>query len=75
MVIKMNDEHVRLVAKIQHFYDVILRRLGELEDSSLNVVTSKDSVAYKEKSCELNFLAFEFAKIFETFLYKEPDSD
>lgn len=68
----MSDEHVKLVAKIQHFYDVMMRRLQDMEDGSLTSVHQTESLAYKEKAVELNFLSFEYAKTFENFLYKEP---
>lgn len=68
---KMSDEHVKLVAKIQHFYDVMISRLREIEDNSLTSVDKSETLAYKEKSIELNYLSFEFAKTFDTFLYKE----
>lgn len=67
----MSDEHVKLVAKIQHFYDVMMRRLNDMEDQSLISDNNLDSLGYREKSIELNFLTFEYAKTFENFLYKE----
>lgn len=69
----MNDEHVKLVAKIQHFYDVMIRRLQEVEHDSLTAEDRVETITYKEKTIELNNLAFEFAKTFDAFLYKDPD--
>jgi len=69
----MSDEHVKLVAKIQHFYDVMIRRLQEMEDGSLTSVNNMETLAYREKSLELNFLTAEYGKTFETFLYKETN--
>lgn len=68
----MSDEHVKLVAKIQHFYDVMMRRLSEMEEDNLTSVNELESLSYREKSVELNFLSFEFSKTFENFLYKDP---
>lgn len=68
----MSDEHVKLVAKIQHFYDVMMTRLSDIEDKSLTTNNQLESIGYREKSVELNFLTFEYAKTFQTFLYKEP---
>lgn len=70
--IKMSDEHVKLVAKIQHFYDVMLSRLNSMEDSSLTSTNDLERISYREKSVELNYLTFEYSKTFENFLYKEP---
>lgn len=67
----MSDEHVKLVAKIQHFYDVMMTRLSDIEDKSLTTNNQIESIGYREKSVELNFLTFEYAKTFQTFLYKE----
>lgn len=67
----MSDEHVKLVAKIQHFYDVMMSRLEDMEDKSLSTSNQLESIGYREKSVELNFLTFEYAKTFQTFLYKE----
>lgn len=68
----MNDEHVKLIAKIQHFYDVMLGRLQEMEDNSLTSVNERETLAYKEKSIELDFLSVEYARTFENCLYKVP---
>lgn len=67
----MSDEHVKLVAKIQYFYDVMMRRLQDVEVACVSSFNDIDSSLYKEKSEELNFLASEYSKTFETFLYKE----
>ena len=70
----MSDEHVKLVAKVQYFYDVMIGRLQEMEEGSVTSVNSIDSISYREKSVELNYLTFEFSKTFENFLYKESDN-
>lgn len=70
----MSDEHVKLVAKIQHFYDVMMTRLQDMEDSSLISDNDVKNLSYREKSIELNFLTDEYAKTFETFLYKESSN-
>lgn len=67
----MNDEHGKLVAKIQHFYDVMMNRLEDMEVKSLISDNNLESLGYREKSVELNFLTFEYAKTFENFIYKE----
>lgn len=67
----MSEEHVRLVAKIQHFYDLMLQRLRDVEDSELTVIHDGCSAGEREKIEELEFLAYEYAKTFENFLYKE----
>lgn len=67
----MSDEHVKLVAKIQYFYDVMTRRLNEMENDSMSSSNDLELLSYKEKSVELNYLSAEFCKTFENFLYKE----
>lgn len=69
----MIEEHVKLVAKIQHFYDVMVGRLNEMDDASITSLNDIETLAYKEKSVELNFLTFEYAKTFENFIYRETN--
>lgn len=69
----MSEEHVKLVAKIQHFYDVMLSRLGEMEDDGISSVNDLERVSYREKAVELNHLIGEFSRTFQTFLYRDCD--
>lgn len=69
----MTEEHVKLVAKIQHFYDVMLSRLNQMEDDSLSSSNDLERLSYREKSAELNFLIQDFSKTFQNFLYRESD--
>ena len=71
----MSDEHIKLIAKIQHFYDFMNRRLVEFEDRGIVEYTEFDRVGYREKTIELNSLLTQYAKVFQEFLYKEKDSD
>lgn len=72
----MSDDHVRLVAKIQHFYDVMIRRLEHMEEGVLTADSNcspSELSRYRDKSIELNFLTCEYSKTFQNFLYKDND--
>ncbi len=67
----MNEEHGKLIAKLQHFYEVMLARVDEFENIGFASTNQLDIVSVKEKSAELNKLIDEYIKTFETFLYRE----
>ena len=69
----MTDEHVKLVAKIQYFYDVMVRRLQSLEVGELLCGVEVEEAHFRSKSDELNDLVCEYSRTFGTFLHKEPD--
>lgn len=69
----MSDEHVKLVAKIQHFYDVMVQRLNEMEGDCVSSCNDIERITYREKSIELTGLIGEFGKTFESFIYKVSD--
>lgn len=69
----MNEDYMKLVAKIQHFYDLMIIRLDEMETGSVTCIDSDIRMMYKEKSCELNYLVYEYEKTFMPFLFKEGD--
>jgi len=68
----MNDEYVKLVAKIQHFYYLMIRRIQEVEDNGLSCVDDIESIKFRKNSIELNILLVEYVITFENFLYQEP---
>ncbi len=69
----MNDDHLKLVAKIQYFYDVMISRLENMEDRTMTSICTLESNGCKQKSIELNYLADEFSKTFDNLLYKETN--
>lgn len=69
----MSDEHVKLVAKIQHFYDVMVQRLSGMEADCVSSCNEIERITYREKSIELTQLIGEFGKTFESFIYKVSD--
>lgn len=69
----MSDEHVKLVAKIQHFYDVMVQRLTQMESDCVSSCNDMERNTYREKSIELTELIGEFGKTFESFIYKVTD--
>lgn len=68
----MSDEHVRLVAKIQHFYEMMVNINHEIIDSAI-----KSGCPDKKHSCDkaqaINNLIDEYEKAFESFLYKDSN--
>lgn len=66
----MNEEHSKLIAKIQHFYEIMLYRLKSILDDSI-ASTLPDKKNSVEKVCIFNELLDEYEKSFESFLYKD----
>lgn len=60
-------EDQKLIAKIQHFYEVMKQRLDSIDDYAI----AHPSDTYKERSEELRGLSDEYSKVFEAFLYTE----
>lgn len=67
----MNDYEVTLVAKIQHFYEMIGERIRKYEDACLGAMGDLDEMQYKAILLELIYLDKEFAKVFEGIVYRE----
>lgn len=65
----MTEEQGKLIAKIQHFYELMIRRLQHLEDTCLTTDKEAITIGCREKSVEISLLSDEFAKTFENFLY------
>ena len=66
---KMNDEHIKLVAKIQHFYERLWSKNHEIIETSM-MNSSLDKKAVIDKCEALNEVMDEYEKTFESFLYK-----
>ena len=69
----MSDEHIKLIAKIQHFYDFMIQHLNCAEDEFLSFTHPLDKTIYKTKREMLNSLSVEYCKTFENFLYKDSE--
>lgn len=67
----MSDEHIKSVAKTQHFYEYIMMRLALAEDAMLVSDNANDRRTYESKSSEIKIILNEFSKIFESFLYTD----
>lgn len=67
----MADDHSKLIAKIQHFYDLLNTRLNLTEDDSFVTKNELDKTCLKEKIIELQGLLAEYNRIFEKVLYHE----
>jgi hypothetical protein len=63
----MHDDHDKLIAKIQFFYDYICQK----HDSSITEVFKGDHESMKLSTHMLSVLAEEYGKIFEDFIYTE----
>lgn len=61
------EEHHKLIAKIQHFYDVMKQRLDFADDYAITNLADKS----KHASEELRSLTDEYSRVFEAFLYIE----
>lgn len=62
----MTEEHTKLVAKIQHFYDHILRLHEQIiDDQLMNDDKKEDSSLF-----QILKVVDEYEKVFNEFLYK-----
>lgn len=67
----MSDEPHKLVAKIQHFYDIMIDVADRLEDQIISGGKDVEKQKIHEKSVEIRKLIAEYDKVFPCFLYKE----
>ena len=67
----MNEEHIRLVAKVQHFYEIMVNINGKILDESIASPPHVDKRAACETASAINSIIDEYEKVFESFLYKE----
>ena len=67
----MSDDHLKLIAKIQHFYDFMASRSKNFQDDSIldNLENMRNSA--RDKALELDELSHEYSKVFQEFLYKD----
>lgn len=68
----MTDEPLKLVAKIQHFYDVMLNFSQEFDDGVIvgQNFNEIDKLQNHQKSLEIRSLIDENDKVFSDLLYK-----
>lgn len=67
----MSDEPHRLVAKIQHFYDIMIDVADKMEDKIILGEKDAENQNIYEKFVEIRKLIEEYDKVFSGFLYKE----
>ena len=67
----MSEEYSKLVARIQHFYEVVSREVYELETLSVSAIDAEEQAACRSKIVCLHTLIDEYSKTFQEFLYKE----
>ena len=68
----MSEEHIKLVAKIQHFYGVMLQRFLDFQERGISAVNDSERMKCREKCADLNVLIDEYARTFKDLLYREP---
>lgn len=68
----MSDEHIRLVAKVQHFYEMMVNINHEIIDTSI-ASSCPDRKLSCEKAQAISNLIDEYEKAFESFLYKDAN--
>lgn len=66
----MSDEHIRLVAKIQHFYELMLASNTAMLNESIES-KNPDKKAAVEEAMRMNKLLDEYERAFASFLYKD----
>ena len=67
----MSDEPHKLVAKIQHFYDVMIDMADKADDEMILIGKDVEKHKIYGKSAEIRKLIAEYDKVFSAFLYKE----
>ncbi len=66
----MNEDHHKLIAKVQHFYDLMVQQAQENEDSMIVPVEEMKRMQKEKHALALNGLIDEYSKVFDQFLYK-----
>lgn len=70
----MSDEYNKLVARIQHFYDVMHHRVGEYAEGLLKEeIDNAERSSYKNKFQELTEIRHLYSNIFDNFIYVEME--
>lgn len=65
----MSDDHIRIIAQIQHFYE-LLEQNRQLHVSESIANKNGVSQSHKDKAVFFDSIINEFSKVFEKFLYK-----
>lgn len=63
------EENHKLIAKIQHFYDVMQHRINDIDFMNITDISLHQQ---QKLSQELSELVAEYSRVFEAFLYTEP---
>ena len=69
----MNDNQQNISAKLQNFYEFMVKRLDLLHNTGIDCSNDYEKLLYHEKSFEINNLAFEFSEIFDDYIHKISD--
>lgn len=68
----MTNDHVKMVAKLQHFYDLMMTRLSDIEARCMECLDGEVQEVGKQVHEEMNELSKEYTEIFGDFLYVDP---
>ncbi len=68
---KMTEEHHKLVAKIQHFYELMIDKAEKAEDTIIASYIENERIRREGKLYAFNTLINEYSKVFDAFLYKD----
>ena len=63
------EENHKLIAKIQHFYEVMQHRINDIDFMNITDTPIHEQRKFAQ---ELSELAAEYSRVFEAFLYTEP---
>lgn len=66
----MMEDHVKLVAKVQHFYEIMISRNQFMLNDAIES-NSYDKKLLSNEANNMSSLIEEYEKAFESFLYKE----
>ncbi len=68
----MSDDHIRLVAKVQHFYEIMININAKILVDAIENNCPDKKIAC-EKAQVINDLIDEYEKAFESFLYRDAN--
>lgn len=67
----MSDERDKLIAKTQHFYEVLLKKKGDIDAEVLSINDATCRASFVLVADAYGNMVREYHKVFENFLYQE----
>lgn len=65
------EDHNKMIAKIQHFYEVLQRKIDDANALAIMQVSHKNNEKNLQISSDLTEICNEYSRIFNAFLYTE----